>query len=660
VISAKVLHGAFVRFLAFMTGQTPDIFLSYSRQDLGIAGKMAAALKAAGHNVWWDQALKSGEVYDQVTETALREARVVIVLWSKAAVASDWVRSEATVAMQRGALMPVMIEACQRPVMFELRQSADLMGWKGNAKDPRLLAFLGDVARQLTTPATGASAKAAAVAVTAPQSGPNRRLLIGGSAGFLALAAGGFGAWKFMGSKADDGTASVVVLPFANLSGDPGQAFFSDGIAEELRSALSQIRGLKIIGRVTSEQFRDTKDLSATAEKLDVDHVLTGSVRRSPTTIRIGAQLVDGRTGVESWSQSYDQPIGDSLIIQSKIATSVVAALSAQLGKAVGTIVVGGTSNPAAQTLFLKALSILFGNVSNSAQQQGLALIDSALALDADYAEAWALKAHVTSNLSNARSAGEMSSEALAASQRAVALAPESGFVRLALARQYFDRLEMRRAFVEIERGLALAPSNARVLHDAAQTLQPFDPDRSVVLVSAAIALDPLNIYFETSLAQLLLNARRFSEVAAPLKRADLIGASQDALFLKASALLWSGQTANARELVNGMEHGRAKLGLTAMLEARAGNRAASDGALAQFHALDAELKYAWLTAIHAQRGEIALALDAVEAALRAKEWNILWIAQEVAYDPIRKEPRFKAVQDAVIPPDLIVPPKRR
>ena len=96
---------------------TPDIFLSYSRQDLAIAGKMATALKAAEHGVWWDQALKSGEVYDQVTETALREARVVIVLWSKAAVASDWVRSEATVALQRSALMPVMIEACQRPVM---------------------------------------------------------------------------------------------------------------------------------------------------------------------------------------------------------------------------------------------------------------------------------------------------------------------------------------------------------------------------------------------------------------------------------------------------------------------------------------------------------------------------------------------------------------
>lgn len=492
------------------------------------------------------------------------------------------------------------------------------------------------------------------------QSAPNRRLLIGGAAAVAALVAGGIGAWKLMDAKADDGTASVVVLPFANLSSDPEQAFLSDGIAEELRNALSQISGLKVIGRITSEQFRDSKDLSAIAEKLGVDHVLTGSVRRSPTTIRIGAQLVDGRTGVERWSQSYDQPVGDALAIQSKIANSVVAALSAKLGKVVGTIVVGGTSNPAAQTLFLKALKILVGTMSDSAQQQGLALIDSAIALDPAYAEAWALKAHVTSNLIHARSVGEMSSEALAAAQRAVALAPGSGFVRLALARQYSDRLEMRRAFAETERGLPLAPSDAGVLNDAARTLQPLDPDRGLTLANAAVALDPLNMLWKLSLARLLLDARRFSEVAAPLENAASIGARQTALFLRAKASLWSGQTAGARELVNGMEPGRGKLGLTAILEARAGNRAESDRALVQFRAVDSELKYSWSAAIHAQRGETALALDAVEAALRAKEVAIVVIAQEVAYDPIREEPRFKAVQDAVIPPDLFVRPKRR
>ncbi|OYQ30772.1 hypothetical protein CHU93_06330 [Sandarakinorhabdus cyanobacteriorum] len=297
----------------------PDIFLSYSRQDVAVAGAMAAVLSAAGHDVWWDREIRAGDVYDQVLENALRASRLVIVLWSKTAVVSDWVRSEATVAMQSGTLMPVMIEDCQRPVAFELRQSADLIGWKGNASDPRLVAVLAEVARQLGAP--GAAPR------PVPATGPSRRALIGSAAGVAALAAGGVGAWRLMGNSDDDGTASIAVLPFANLSGDPAQAYFSDGIAEELRNALAQISGLKVIGRVSSEQFRDATDLAAVAEKLGVVHILTGSVRRSPATIRIGAELVDGKTGAQSWAQSYDQPAGDVLAVQSRIASSVVAAL---------------------------------------------------------------------------------------------------------------------------------------------------------------------------------------------------------------------------------------------------------------------------------------------------------------------------------------------
>lgn len=150
---------------------------------------MAAALTATGHNIQRDQALKAGAVYDKVTETALREALLVVVLWSGASVGFDWVRSEATVALQRGALVPVMIEVCQRPVMFEIRQSVDPIGWKGNAKDPRLAAFLAGVAQRLATPATVTPAKVAAVPGTAPQPAPNRRLLTGGAALFRGCCA---------------------------------------------------------------------------------------------------------------------------------------------------------------------------------------------------------------------------------------------------------------------------------------------------------------------------------------------------------------------------------------------------------------------------------------------------------------------------------------
>lgn len=127
----------------------PDIFLSYSRDDQATARIFADAFVAEGFDVWWDTALRAGQAYDEVTEAALRSARAVVVLWSKRSVASRWVRSEATLGDRNGALMPAMIEDCERPVMFELTQTADLSHWRGAADDPAWLGFLDDVRRRL-------------------------------------------------------------------------------------------------------------------------------------------------------------------------------------------------------------------------------------------------------------------------------------------------------------------------------------------------------------------------------------------------------------------------------------------------------------------------------------------------------------------------------
>jgi serine/threonine-protein kinase len=142
-----------------------------------------------------------------------------------------------------------------------------------------------------------------------------RAAIVGTAAGAAAVA--GIGGWAFFrpGTRRDD---SIAVLPFANLSGDPSQAYFSDGIAEELRSALSRIAGLTVVARTSSEAVRD-EDAKSAAAKLGVANILTGSVRRSPSMIRISAQLIDGRKGIERWSQSYDRPAGDALPIQSDI-----------------------------------------------------------------------------------------------------------------------------------------------------------------------------------------------------------------------------------------------------------------------------------------------------------------------------------------------------
>ena len=104
----------------------PDIFVSYSREDQAVARSFAECFEREGFSVWWDQALNPGEAFDQVTEQALDEAKAVVVLWSKSSVNSRWVRAEATQANANKRLLPVMIEPCRRPIMFELSHTADL------------------------------------------------------------------------------------------------------------------------------------------------------------------------------------------------------------------------------------------------------------------------------------------------------------------------------------------------------------------------------------------------------------------------------------------------------------------------------------------------------------------------------------------------------
>ncbi|UUR07164.1 TIR domain-containing protein [Sphingomonas glaciei] len=124
-----------------------DIFISYSRDDRAAARHFAKCLEEDGFTVWWDAALHSGESFDQVIERELRAAAAAIVLWSPRSVASRWVRAEATLADRQGKLIPVIIEQCERPIIFELTHTNDLADWIGDKNDPRWKGLVDDIAR---------------------------------------------------------------------------------------------------------------------------------------------------------------------------------------------------------------------------------------------------------------------------------------------------------------------------------------------------------------------------------------------------------------------------------------------------------------------------------------------------------------------------------
>ena len=284
---------------------TPDIFLSYNREDAAVAKRFAEAFAAEGLNVWWDTALRSGEAYDEVTEAALRGAKAVVVLWSPRSVVSRWVRAEATIADRCKTLVPVTIEACERLIMFELTQTAELSHWTGDAADKAWLAFLGDV-RQFVGREVSASAPPAPI--TAPEPAPAKP-----------------------GERGE--APSLAVLPFTNRSGLPEDEVFAIGMVEDVIDALSQGVNLRVLSSSTTARFATgaMPDLTSLGKQLGVRYLLEGNVRRVGNDLRVTTQLVEAACGEILSTQKFDRPLAELAALQEDLVRSVAANLGMQV-----------------------------------------------------------------------------------------------------------------------------------------------------------------------------------------------------------------------------------------------------------------------------------------------------------------------------------------
>lgn len=186
---------------------------------------------------------------------------------------------------------------------------------------------------------------------------------------------------------------SIAVLPFLNLSSDPEQEYFSDGLAEELLNKFARIEGLRVASRTSSFTFKDsTDDVQTIAGKLGVANILEGSVRRSGDTFRIGVQLIEGEAGTQLWSENFDRKLDDVLVVQDEIAEAVAARLRITLGVADRERLKTGTDNVEAYDRYLAGISLLneFGSTET---ERGIAEVQRATEIDPDYADAWAVLA---------------------------------------------------------------------------------------------------------------------------------------------------------------------------------------------------------------------------------------------------------------------------
>ncbi|HTY94097.1 MAG TPA: TIR domain-containing protein [Steroidobacteraceae bacterium] len=418
----------------------PDIFLSYARDDQPTTRRFAAALERAGFNVWWDQSLNPGESFDTAIEAQLRAAKAVVVLWSKQSVQSRWVRAEASQAARYGSLMPVMIEPCELPIMFELTHAADLSGWRGDEVDPRWRSFVEGL-RRLTGAGMGPGAAAAAT-----QEAPRHwvRWIATAAAAVLMISAGV--GWQWLQGRgagsANGGEVSIAVLPFDDLSQARDQGYFADGVAEEILNSLARIPDprLRVIARNSSFVFRGAKNLEEAGAALKVDHFLEGSVRKSGNQLRVTAQLINVKTDAHLWSQTYDRPLADIFAVQEDIARSVADALQVSLGVGIGQQP-GMTRDVAAYDAYLAAAA-LASQLSLQLNGRAIELLQQAVAADPGFIKARLILADVYGRMPEMGAPDSQAwlQKADAAIREAGKLAPDSPLVLNALAQQSMVR----------------------------------------------------------------------------------------------------------------------------------------------------------------------------------------------------------------------------
>lgn len=641
-----------------LTGPRPSVFLSYSRADLDRSRPVIALLEAAGFDVWWDGRLEGGENYLATTETALESADCVVVLWSQVSVASHWVRDEAQRGRERGCLVPLSLDGTIAPLGFRQFQLLDIANWSGDPaaeEANRILAAVrsraGDAAQPL--PRDPALAPAAAHAAATPRSlALSRRTALIGGAGLVGAAAVAAGWATGLFAPRAAGAVSMVVLPFSNLTGNADQAWFSDGLSNELRSVLVRNPRLKVAAPTSSTAIAG-EDEFAIGRELGVDHILRGSVQRDAARMRVSAELVEISGGLVRWAESFDRAVEDVFALQSEIAKTVAGSLVARVASSdeVQTSInaqqaIGGTNVVTAYEAFLRGHALYDLSAGVETDREALAQFDAAIAADPDYAEAHAMRSTMLAAIANnAASDGTESrklfAEAIAAAERSLALEQRLARGHLALGFALNNgQLKRGAAMPHYEAAERLAPGDADVLR-AAAGFYAYGEDQALAakMMARVLELDPLNARAYRSAGYNALFARDYAGVIKHMERGlELNPSLASAQFGIAIARLMQGDAAAALAAARA-EGGRAySLTASAIAAHRLGDAAAADTALAALEAEYGDSRYQ-RAQVHAQRGELDQAMALLGRAFNALDPGVLWALNDPLLDPLRGEP---------------------
>jgi TolB-like protein len=428
-----------------------DVFLSYKREDAAKVRKLVDALRDDGIDVWWDEDIPPSAPWEATIEKALADAKAVAVCWSPESVKSENVRSKARIAREDGRLIQIFVKACSPPLFFGERQGVDLSNWRGRADDPRI-ATIADGVRAVTC-------KPSRPATVKPTGRRWFEYRVHAAVAVILLLAGSFAGWWLMSPAKAARPLTLAILPFRALN--PADTNLVDAIWDDTRGAISRNPDLRVLGRqaVTVLAKEDLQPLDY-RKKVGADYLLDGSVEHVGDQVRMKVSLTRTKDSVEVWSDELGGKLDDVFAFQSRVANEVEGRVRGRVAPGGGATDKNIATKGEVYAIFADARSKVRTRDPDS-ERQAVSLLNQALAIDPNYAPAWAYLGVATFFANNpAPNMTPIRAAAIAKLRRALTLAPNLAYAHAALAMvQNFrpeNEAELRKA-VELDPGSAEA-----------------------------------------------------------------------------------------------------------------------------------------------------------------------------------------------------------
>jgi len=457
---------------------------------------------------------------------------------------------------------------------------------------------------------------------------------------------------------------SIAVLPFDNLSRDPDNAYFAEGVQEEILTRLAKVADLKVISRTSTQRFKSApSDLREIAKQLGVMNIVEGSVQKANDQVRVNVQLINAMTDAHLWADTYDRKLIDIFSVESEIAKTIADTLQVKLtGSEKQMMTAQPTTDTAAYELYHKGRSLWEKRTGDNIPK-AIAFFQQAIERDPNYALAYAglASAYILSPFYTGADRREAGSKAKEAALKALRLDPNLAEAHAALGKVlFFSEIDLAGATREYKRAIELKPNDADAHHwfsnDSLAALGQFD--EAIAEGKRSVELDPLSIVINADLGETFFYARRFDESVAQLRKTlEIDPTSFYTHYNLGIALQTKGDLSGAiaeYEKAKQLSDNPTVATFWAQAKGHAGDKDAARRMLSELDQISQHREVpSYLRAL------LYLSLNNKDEALRWLEQgyeerdgsNICWINVDPLLDPLRGDPRFEALVKKVIAP---------